>query len=226
MTKPDTTNMIIIHQCFRDQFAALPALIRTVPDGDATRSGILVDFLIELTTALHYHHVAEDEALWPLLLSRANDTATILSMEEQHERIGELTDRALSQASAFRTSGRDHRGDQLATTLETLSEALDEHLDEEEAVVLPLAEQHLTIAEWARVGEIGHASIAKDRMLVILGYILHSATSEQRSLFFAQSPFAARVAWKLLGKRKFEADYRLVYGHPSKKAVSAGPTSR
>lgn len=226
MTKPDTTTMIIVHRCFRDQFAALPALIHGVPDGDASRAGVLVDFLTELTTALHYHHVAEDEALWPLLMSRVDDTSSILKMEEQHERIGELIDLALAHASAFRTSGRDHRGQVLASTLHALSTALNEHLDEEEAVALPLAEQHVTVAEWAHVGEVGHASIAKDRMLVVLGYILHSATPDQRSFFLAQNPLAARVAWKLLGRRKFEADFRRVYGHPSKNAVKAGPTSR
>lgn len=225
-TRPNTENMVIIHQCFRDQFGALPALILGIDDGDSPRARILVDFLIELTTALHYHHVAEDEALWPLLLSRADDSSTILKMEEQHERIGELIDLSLAQASAFRTSARDHRGEQLAATLTTLAAALNEHLDEEEAVALPLAEKHLTRAEWDHVGEIGHASIPKDRMLVILGYILLGATEEQRAFFLAQSPLPARIAWKLLGRRKFEADYRRVYGQPSKNAVSAGPTSR
>lgn len=225
-TQPDTNNMVIIHQCFRDQFAALPTLIHSIPDGDATRAGVVVDFLTELTTALHYHHVAEDEALWPVLLGRVKDTSAILSMEEQHERIGELIDLALGQASAFRSSARSRRGDALADTLTSLSTALNEHLDDEEAIALPLAEQHLTIEEWALVGEIGHASIPKNRMLVILGYILHSATPDQRTFFLAQNPLAARLAWKLLGKRKFEADYQRVYGYPSKNAVNAGPTSR
>jgi iron-sulfur cluster repair protein YtfE (RIC family) len=225
-TQPDTDNMVIIHQCFRDRFVAMPSLITAVPDGDTDRAGVLVDFLIELTTALHHHHVAEDEALWPLLLNRVGDTSAILTMEEQHERIGELIDRALAQASAFRASAREHRGEQLAVTLTALSAALNAHLDDEEAVALPLAEKHLTVAEWAHVGEIGHASIPKDRMLVFLGYILLSATDRQRAYFLAQSPLPARIAWKVLGRRKFEADYQRVHGHPSKNAVSAGPTSR
>lgn len=219
--------MVIIHQCFRTQFADLPALIRAVPDGDADRAGILVDFIGELTTALHYHHVGEDEAMWPVILERMDgDVAPILELEEQHERIGELIDRVLALASAFRTSARDHRGELLAATLAELSTALDEHLDEEESVALPLVEQLLDVQEWARVGEIGHASIPKDRMLVILGYILLSATPSQRDFFLAQSPLAARIAWKIMGRRKFEADYRRVHGQASKNALNAGPTSR
>ncbi len=206
---------MIIHQCFRTQFAALPSLVRSVPDGDAVRAGVLVDFMGELTTALHYHHVGEDEAMWPLLLERLDgDTSNILEMEEQHERIGELIDRALAQASAFRTSARDHRGELLAATLAELSIALNEHLDEEEAVALPLVEELLSVEEWAHIAEIGHASIPKDRMLVILGYILLSASPPQREFFLAQSPLMARIVWKLMGRRTFEADYRRVYGHP------------
>lgn len=225
-TQPDTSNMVIVHQCFRDNFAALPALVDAVDDGDAARAGIVVDFLVELTTALHHHHVAEDEGLWPLLLGRADAAAAILRMEEQHERLGELIDLSLTQAAAFRTSARSDRGHQLSTTLSALSAALNEHLDDEESVALPLAEAHLTVAEWAHVGERGHAAIPKDRMLVILGYILLSATDEQRAFFLKQSPLPARIAWKLLGRRKFETDYRHVYGQPSKNAVNAGPTSR
>ncbi|SNS42641.1 hypothetical protein [Rhodococcoides kyotonense] len=63
-------------------------------------------------------------------------------------------------------------------------------------------------------------------MLVILGYILLSATREERAFFLARSPLPARIAWRLVGRRTFEADYRRVYGQPPKKAVSAGPTSR
>ncbi len=220
--RPDTTDMIVIHRCFRTQFAALPSLVRAVADGDSARAGIVVDFLGELTTALHHHHVGEDEVLWPLLLERADDHARILELEEQHERIGELIDASLAQASAFRTSARPSRGERLADMLTSLSAALNTHLDDEEALALPLAEQHLTVAEWAAVGEVGHASIPKDRMLVFLGYILHSASPEQRAFFLAQSPFAARLAWRFVGKRTFEADYRRVHGRAPTSGAAEG----
>lgn len=217
--RPDTTNMIVIHRCFRTQFAALPSLVRDVPDGDAARAGVVVDFLGELTTALHHHHVGEDEVLWPLLLDRSDDRARIFELEEQHERIGELLETSLAQASAFRGGARSSRGDRLADVLAALSAALNTHLDDEEAVALPLAEQHLTVAEWAAVGDVGHAAIPKDRMLVFLGYILHSASPEQRAYFLAQSPLAARLAWRFVGKRTFEADYRRVHGRRSSRAA-------
>ena len=66
---------------------------------------MVVEFLAELTTALHHHHEGEDELMWPLLLERAPlDSALILTMEEQHERIAELYQRAADNAPS--SSGR------------------------------------------------------------------------------------------------------------------------
>lgn len=226
LSRPDTTDMVIVHRCFRRQFEALPALIRSVPDGDAERASVVLGFLTELAMALHHHHLAEDQVMWPILLERLDDGATVLRMEEQHERIAELLDLALTQGSAFRTSAREHRGDQLATTLTALSVALNTHLDDEEAVILPLVREHLTVEEWAGVGEAGHAAIPKDRMLVFLGYLLIGTTKDERAFFLARSPLAARIAWKVMGRRRFEADYRRIYGRCSNSALSAGPTSR
>ena len=107
--RPDTSEMVFVHNCFRQQFRALPGLVRAVPDGDVGRAAVVVDFLAELTAALHHHHEGEDELMWPLLLERAPmDSALILRMEEQHERIAELYRRAADSAAEFVRRGR-HR---------------------------------------------------------------------------------------------------------------------
>ena len=68
----------------------------------STRATVVVEFLAELTTSLHHHHEGEDELMWPLLLERAPlDSALILRMEEQHERIAELYQRAGDNAAKF-----------------------------------------------------------------------------------------------------------------------------
>ncbi|RZK86051.1 MAG: hemerythrin domain-containing protein, partial [Rhodococcus sp. (in: high G+C Gram-positive bacteria)] len=100
--RPDTREMVVVHNCFRRQFAALPALVRGVPAGDTARAGEVVTYFEELATALHHHHTSEDDLLWPKLLDRApTDAALVLRMEEQHERISELLSRAQSQGAAF-----------------------------------------------------------------------------------------------------------------------------
>jgi hypothetical protein len=152
--------------------------------------------------------------MWPLLLERCTaDAALILRMEEQHERLATLHDRAVEQAVAFEAGAAPEAGERLAATLTTLAAALDEHMREEEDHILPLVEQHLTVAEWEALGERGREGLSKDRLLVQLGFILLGTSAADRAAFLANLPLPARIAWRLVGRRRFRAEYQRVYGH-------------
>ena len=84
---------------------------------------------------------------------------------------------------------------------------------EEEVHILPLVEEHLTVAEWEALGERGRAGIPKDRQLVQLGFILLGRSARERAAFMAQMPPAVRLAWRFLGRRTFTTEYRRIYGH-------------
>jgi len=212
-TRPDTTEMVFVHNCFRQQFQALPGLVRAVPDGDVGRAAVVVEFLTELTTALHHHHEGEDELMWPLLLEQAPmDSALILRMEEQHERIAELYRLAADFAAAFgRTADADSRTD-LSDTLAELVVALEEHLHDEEVHILPLVEQVMTVPQWEALGERGRAGMPKDRQLVFLGFLLAANTPERGREFLRSMPVPARIAWKVMGRKVFDREYRRIYG--------------
>lgn len=211
--RPDVAEMVFVHNSFRQQFGALPGLVQAVPDSDTDRAGVIVEFLTELTTSLHHHHEAEDELMWPLLLEKAPmDSELILRMEEQHERIGELYQRAARNADAFVSTADPHAREELADTLTDLNGALAEHLHDEEVHILPLAERVMTVDEWNTLGERGRAGIPKDRQLVFLGFLLIANSPERGREFLAHLPAPARVAWKLLGRRAFTKDYRRIYG--------------
>jgi hemerythrin-like domain-containing protein len=211
--RPDTSEMVFVHNCFRQQFRALPGLVLAVPDGDVGRAAVIVDYLAELTTALHHHHEGEDELMWPLLLERAPmDGVLILKMEEQHERIAELYRRAADSAAGFvRAADTGSRAD-LADTLTELVAALEEHLHDEEVHILPLVEQVMTVAQWEALGERGRAGLPKDRQLVFLGFLLAANTPERGREFLKSMPAPARIAWKVMGRRVFTREYRRIYG--------------
>ncbi len=210
--RPDTWEMVFAHNSFRRHLGALPGLIRDVPDGDAGRAATVVEFLDELTRALHHHHEAEDELMWPLLLERAPmDSAMILRMEEQHERIGELYQHAEGLAATFAAAADPVSREELAGTVTELVEVLGVHLHEEEAEILPLVERVLTVPEWEAVGERARGALPKGRQLVFLGFLLDANPPEMRRTFLADIPVAARVAWKLLGRRAFAKEYRRIY---------------
>ncbi len=98
--RPETWEMVVVHRVFRREFGALPGLVRAVPAGNVRRAAVVLAHLRELAEVLHHHHTAEDELVWPLLLERVGlDRPLVLRMEEQHERVGALLDRARCQAA-------------------------------------------------------------------------------------------------------------------------------
>jgi len=120
--RPDTYEMVFVHNCFRRQFHALPGLVLGVPDGDTTRARTVVGFVDELTAMLHHHHSGEDDLMWPLLLERAPmDSALILRMEEQHERIAEIYQQAGALGRAFAASADPTARQELAQALTDLA---------------------------------------------------------------------------------------------------------
>jgi iron-sulfur cluster repair protein YtfE (RIC family) len=212
-TRPDTREMVVVHDMFRREFGELPALVRGVPAGDTARAGVVVDFVDELANGLHHHHTGEDELMWPLLLERDRaDSALVLRMEEQHGRIADLHDRVVAQAAEFRRAADPVTGEALAATLARLHAALVEHLAEEEAEILPIVERVMSPSEWEALGERGRAGLSKDRLLIQLGYLLHGTSPADRSMFLAKLPFPARVAWWLVGRRQFASHYTVVHG--------------
>jgi iron-sulfur cluster repair protein YtfE (RIC family) len=211
--RPNTREMIVIHNVFRRIFGDLPGLVRAVTPGDAVRAGVLADLYAEIATALHHHHATEDELLWPTLLDRVEvERGFVLCAEEQHERVHELLEHGTAQAGAFRVGPTTKLRDEFAATIEELFAALSEHLADEERHILPLVEQHLTVAEWDELGERGRASIPKDRLLIQLGWILDCIPALDRREFLRSMPLPARILWPLIGRRSFAAEKRKVYG--------------
>lgn len=211
--RPDTREMVIVHNVFRRLFGDLPGLLRGVADGDTARADRLARCFEVLAATLHHHHTAEDEVLWPILLQRlGSGQALVLRAEEQHERVHELLERAHNQLPSFRAYARAAQRDRVAGTIAELDAVLREHLDEEEHDVLPLVEQHVTVAEWRALAERARAGVPKNRLLVQLGWMLDGLSDAQRRKLLATLPRPARLAWRLVGRRSWARERDAVYG--------------
>jgi len=210
----DVSDMYTVHRAFRREFGLMPQLVRGVAAGDTARAAVLADHGRRILTGLHYHHSGEDELLWPKLLDRVEvERSFVLRAEEQHERVHELLERGQVRAATFRADPCAEKREAFAATVDELDAALREHMADEERYILPLVEQHMSVAEWEQLGERGRASIPKDRMLVQLGWILDGLSPAERQEFLRQLPLPARIAWRLLGKRTFERERRRIYGN-------------
>jgi hypothetical protein len=175
--------------------------------GDVEQVARVSAHAAEVYGALHHHHTGEDELLWPRLHARAEmDGELIDRMEAQHERIGELLETVEHLLPAWSAAPAVEIRDELAARMRELSAALDEHLAEEEERILPLAARHVTEAEWGELGERGMASLPKDRVLVLLGYILEEADADERRRFLAHVPLPGRLAYRVVGQRKYQRE--------------------
>lgn len=211
--RPDTSEMVMVHNAFRYHFRALPDLVRGVDTGDIARARRVVEFFEEMSDGLHHHHTTEDELMWPILLDRVRtDHELVLRMEEQHERIAELNAIAVGQSKVFATAADLVVRAELADTLAALAAALDEHMGEEEHHILPLVERVLTVPEWNALGETARAHIPKDRQLVFFGFMLQACTPDERRRFLQEVPLFARLMWRLVGKRTYAKEHREIYG--------------
>jgi hypothetical protein len=87
------------------------------------------------------------------------------------------------------------------------------HLEDEEQNILPLISQHITADEWKRCVKRGAEGMPMNTMaLVLLGLTLQNLTPGEQRQFLGGIPMAARILWKLLGQRTFDAYRAKIYG--------------
>jgi hemerythrin-like domain-containing protein len=200
--KVDTWEMVLVHRAFRREFRMLPGLIRAVADGDRARAEVIGAHLQNLTDALHHHHSAEDELLWPILVGRVGLRADLVHrMEAQHERLAVLLTRIGELNPRWRATAGAAVRDELAAVLASTSVGLDEHLADEEDEILPLVSEHISRAEWDRLNARAQEAIPKNKLaFVFVGSILEEASPREETMFLAQLPAPVRVIYRLVGR--------------------------
>lgn len=205
-TKPDTGEMLVIHTALRREFALLPAVVGAVMAGDRPRAREVAAHTRLTLAFLHAHHDSEDRLLWPLLMQRLSmQTALIETMEQQHAAVATLGEAITGELVGWiQTAGTADRH-ALVGHLTDLHTALEEHLDLEEAAVLPLIRDHLSIAEWNASFDHAqhHTDVGARTGLLLVGMVLEDALPQERTQFLGRMPAVARGAWRLLGPRQY-----------------------
>jgi hemerythrin-like domain-containing protein len=205
--RPDTNEMVRVHQVFREAFALAPQLIGAVATDDVDQVGRIATYYESVLLFLHVHHEGEDEILWPKLLERcAGDAAVVNLASDQHK--GVLGDLAKAEESlaAWREQPGTDRGAELAAALATLGANLVVHLDNEEKTILPLVEEHLTVDEWHELPAHGMRTggqRAPQLMWLVIGLIREQMTDAQRAGMDAGMPPPVREFWVNQGESMF-----------------------
>lgn len=210
----DTAEMPTVHTFFRRELRLAGAAVRRVPVGDVHRARVVADHLAYVGHALHHHHTAEDELVWPLLLERVpEELAPIVElMQSQHERVDVLLREADAGAAAWVRSAGGAERDRLAEVHDTLSATLAEHLDAEEQRLLPIAARCLTQAEWTAVGQRARSGTRRGEQLLTLGMIQHDGDPVVVARMLSGAPAPVRRVLPVLARRAFRRRALLVHG--------------
>lgn len=185
----DTSDMIGLHRVFREALDATPSYVGTVADGDADRAELVGSYYANVLALLHGHHEGEDLFLTPRLLERAPEhTEMIERIAGMHEDVLGGLESAETAVAQWRADASATNRDQAATALTALNEGLVPHLDLEEENVLPVAAQHINVAEWGELPSHGMRTFTGDKLWLILGLVQEQMTSEQKATMEANMP--------------------------------------
>ncbi|MEU8328975.1 hemerythrin domain-containing protein [Micromonospora sp. NPDC048839] len=219
--RADVRDMYMAHTVFRREFGLLPQLVRDVRPGDVGRAEVVGAHAEMLCHTLHLHHEGEDLLLWPRLLERggAEAAAIVPTMEAQHHAIEDAHAAVVALLPGWRRTG--HGGDHLADAFEHLRTALIEHMAMEESAILPLAERHVTAAEWMELGEHGMARTPKKRLPLAFGLAMYEGDPEVIKAVLAHAPLPARLLMPIIAPRLFAAHAKRVHGTATPPRIGA-----
>jgi hemerythrin-like domain-containing protein len=201
----DATAMTRFHRIFREALDAAPRLVGEVADGDHARADHVGGYYANILALLHAHHEAEDATLWPLMLERLPEHADLINRgSAEHEAVVarlEATEEALASWCADPSDGARAA---LLTALAGLGELLIEHLDHEEADVVPLIGQSISVAEWGAMSADAFQRFSGDKPWLVIGLIQEQMLATENAGMEANMPPPARDFWVGTGRPMFE----------------------
>jgi hemerythrin-like domain-containing protein len=220
----DSRDMVVVHDMFRREFKAIPALVSGVREGDVDLVANVADHVVWMVKFLHSHHEGEDMLVWPRLIERCptETEPLIFTMESQHHGLAQCLDCLETKALDWRNTSAVAERNAVASAATDLLPRIAEHLDLEERKVLSLIDTYLTDKEWKQVGGSGLKKMSFSQLKVAFGMILHDATPEQVKIMRDTIPLVPWTVFSLVGPRAYAKHSRRLYGgattpaHPTK----------
>ncbi|MFF8268423.1 hemerythrin domain-containing protein [Streptomyces sp. NPDC016562] len=186
----DLTVLYATHDALRRELAHLDRLT-TAADRDPRQVLTTAAGWTLLKNALHAHHTAEDDALWPPLrrglAGRPKDLALLEVMEAEHAAITPVI-HAIDAALADPGGGSLPLG-QLT---DALVRGLAGHLEHEEEAAFPLIRRELTAGQWDRFSRVHAQRIDQDALL--LPWLLDGTDAPTAQRLLARLPPPAHAA--------------------------------
>jgi hemerythrin-like domain-containing protein len=203
----DTGDMVALHRVFRTALAATDNVVASVVPGGTQRAELVASYYDNVLRLLHAHHDAEDESLTPRLVLRcsAAERDEIERIAAQHTAVLYALDRVEVLLAAWRAEPTVQTARDLLSAFNKLRAVLTTHLDDEERVVLPIAAQHINVAEWGEMPEHAMRTYSGDKLWLVLGLIEEQMSAGQVQEMHAHMPPPLLEFWTVDGRALFTA---------------------
>ena len=190
--------------CIRDRFrrdlTAFAAAAAATPADDQPTWLALNRRWGLFAQALHHHHSAEDDALWPLLIARADDEGrqVLQAMEDEHGEIDPILEAVTTGLARLATTADADTKAALVVRLCAGKESLARHLAHEETDAIALIQHVMTDAEWRQLEEENFKKGVKPSAVIQLQpWVMHQLPAAATERLVADAPAAQRILWKL-----------------------------
>jgi hemerythrin-like domain-containing protein len=197
--------MAIVHRTFREGYAEAARLVRAAPAPSSQRVAFLADHVEFVVGMLHTHHEGEDELLYPKLIERVPEQASMTEeVEHEHELIRKALDVVSTSCATWREQTSTGTGAALSAALDELNTVAQSHLDDEERKIVPLAAVTLTQEEWDAIGEHAVAHIPRDKKAIAFGMLLEPLNDDDRTYMKRVLPPPVRLLYPVLIGRQWK----------------------
>lgn len=196
----DMFMMYVMHSAFRRDLTAFAAAAVATPVDDQPTWRALNRRWGLFAQALHHHHSAEDDALWPLLMARADQEGqrVLQDMENEHGEIDPILEAVTAGLARLATTADADTKAALVVRLCAGKESLARHLAHEETEAIALIQQVMTDAEWRQLEEENFKKGVTPRtVLQLLPWVMHRQPAAATKRLVADAPAAQRILWKL-----------------------------
>jgi len=201
----DVRDMAIVHGTFRAGYSEAARLVRAEPVPSAARVTFLADHVDFIVEALHIHHEGEDELLYPKLIERLPEQASMTEeVEHEHELVKTALDTVAAGCTTWRVQPSSETAAALAVALDNLDSVAERHLDDEEQKIVPLATVTLTQQEWDAIGEHAVAQIPRNKQAIAFGLILDPLDDADRAYMKRVLPAPVRLLYPILIDRPWK----------------------
>jgi hypothetical protein len=210
----------VLHQLVRRELRLLGELASWAPAGEAERTAALTRHAELIGRVLLHHHTVEREAVWAALLRTVPGDrigavrAAVDAWTDRCARIDHMLRELSTAARQWQVAGTGPARDAFALACLDLADAVDAQTAEEEAVLLPLLGEYLEAGDWAAIARSSHCRLSGREQLFVLGLALEDSSAGDRARLLSGLTPAARLAWRLHGRRDYRAAVVRLRGAP------------